>query len=66
MDFGNYQPASIHGQKFHDHNADGRKDRFLDSALNGWTIQVLDAAGSVVATQVTDDEDLDGDGSIDP
>ena len=57
--------ASIHGRKFNDLNADGVRDAD-EPWLNGWTIQLLDSNGIVVAEQVTMDQDLNGDGTIDP
>ncbi len=65
LDFGNYQPASVHGRKWHDLDGDGQLDSG-EPFLNGWTIELLDATGSVVATTLTMDMDLDGSGSIDP
>jgi hypothetical protein len=51
--FGNMQAEGvICGIKFEDKNGNGRQD--LDEVgLNGWTIQVKDAAGHLVATVVT-------------
>lgn len=63
-DFGNYRPGSITGRKWHDLSGEGRWDRD-EPALSGWTIQLLDDTGQVVATTVTADIDLNGDGQID-
>ena len=58
-------PGSIHGQKFHDSNANAQRDPG-EVGLNDWTIRLVDADGTEVATQETHDLDLNGDGSIDP
>jgi len=65
--FGNQSnPGSISGQKFHDVNANGVRDAG-ETGLDGWTIERVDAhTGLVVATAVTGQVDLDGDGTIDP
>ena len=71
INFGNYlpsdldPPAKIHGQKWHDLNADGVRDP-NEPYLNGWTIELIDATGNVVATTVTGEMDADGDGTITP
>jgi uncharacterized delta-60 repeat protein len=58
--------ASIRGQKFDDIDGSGTHD-IGESGLNGWTIELVDpATGTVVATQVTHDVDLNRDGQIDP
>ncbi len=44
-DFGNYQLAEIHGQKFDDHDADGVKDPG-EEGLGGWTIVLDGTAGT--------------------
>jgi|GEM_PF-2571498 len=65
-DFGAIESATLIGQIFDDHNADGIKD-VVEGRLNGWTVEIVDAATSnVVATAVTMDVDLDDSGSIDP
>jgi len=39
----------------------------LEPGLNGWTIELIDnATGQVIQTRVTQDVDLDGNGTIDP
>ena len=63
--FGNYQPETICGRKWHDLNADGIGDSG-EPAMNGWTIELIDQDGQVVATRLTADVDLNGDGQIDP
>ena len=65
IDFGNYKNASIHGQKFHDLNANGQHDEG-EGYLNGWTIELKDGEGNVVATTVTAGMDVDGDGVVAP
>ena len=62
--FGNVG-GDIHGQKFHDVNLNGVRDNG-EVGLNDWTIRLVDADGTEVATQETHDLDLNGDGSIDP
>ncbi|MCK4600978.1 MAG: beta-propeller fold lactonase family protein, partial [Phycisphaerae bacterium] len=65
-DFGNYQPSTVSGQKWHDLNADGHRDEG-EVGLSGWTIELVDATtGVVVATTETADIDLNTDGVIDP
>jgi hypothetical protein len=39
---------------------------FTEPGLNGWTIELVDADGNVIRTDVTHDIDLDGSGDIDP
>lgn len=65
VDFGNYLFATISGQKFHDRDANGINDAG-DEFLNGWTIELVNQAGTVVDTVVTADFDLDSDGTTDP
>lgn len=57
--------GSIQGGKWQDLNGDGNRDPG-EVGLNGWTIDLLDSLGQVVATQVTANVDLDLDGNIDP
>ncbi|RMG54839.1 MAG: hypothetical protein D6723_04090, partial [Acidobacteria bacterium] len=45
--------GEIHGMKFHDLDGDGVKDPG-EPGLQGWTIQLADAQGNVVATTTTD------------
>jgi len=55
VNFGDYRPVSVSGQKFEDLNADGVKDAG-ESGLDGWTIELVDSAsGDVVDTRVTAD-----------
>src|SRR5262249_28449919 len=59
-------PLTISGQKFDDRNGNGIHDPD-EPGLDGWTIQLVNAAdGSVVATQTTHNVDLNHDGQIDP
>ena len=53
QDFGNFQTITISGEKFNDLTGSGS---FLpgDPGLPGWTIDLLDASGNIVATSVTD------------
>ena len=57
--------AAVHGQKWDDLNADGIKDAG-EPGLNGWTIEIHDSEGNLVASAVTADMDVDEDGSINP
>jgi len=53
QDFGNYQPASLSGQKFEDLDSDGVKDAG-EPGLDGWTIELVDPSTSrVIDTAVT-------------
>lgn len=66
LDFGNFQnQAAISGRKFNDLNGNQVRDAG-ESYLNGWSIELVDASGSVVATQVTHDIDADDSHTIDP
>jgi hypothetical protein len=51
--FGNFQLITISGEKFNDLNSDGTQEPG-EPGLQGWTIDLLNAAGNVVATTVTD------------
>jgi hypothetical protein len=64
-DFGNYQPVHVCGRKWHDLNANGRWEAG-EPALNGWTVELVDSDGQTIATRVTRDRDVNGDGQIDP
>ncbi|MEQ9407607.1 MAG: Calx-beta domain-containing protein [Fuerstiella sp.] len=55
----------IHGRKWNDLNGDGQRTS-NEPWLNGWTIQLVDANGNVVDTQVTADNDINNDNQIDP
>ena len=57
--------AAIHGQKWHDVDADGQQDAD-EPGLNGWTIELRDTKGEVLATAITTDMDADSSGDIDP
>ncbi|MEZ6097972.1 MAG: SdrD B-like domain-containing protein [Pirellulaceae bacterium] len=59
-------PVEIHGQKFLDQNGDGLRDITEDVGLDGWTIELRDAEGELIASTVTTSVDLNGDGTIDP
>ncbi|MHC4563219.1 MAG: SdrD B-like domain-containing protein [Planctomycetota bacterium] len=64
--FGVAQPARISGQIFNDANGNGLRDPD-EPGLNDQTVELVDTAtGNVLATTVTGDEDLDGNGVIDP
>jgi hypothetical protein len=64
LDFSNVQLGAIHGRNFRDANANRVHDAGKEF-LNGWTIELLDALGNLVAVQQTHDVDLDEDGKID-
>ncbi|MCA9327082.1 VWA domain-containing protein [Candidatus Saccharibacteria bacterium] len=53
VNFGNFKNADIKGYKFNDHNGNGQEDNG-DEHLTGWTIQLKNAQGAVIATAVTD------------
>ncbi|HIF01721.1 MAG TPA: hypothetical protein EYQ63_33150 [Fuerstia sp.] len=57
--------GSIHGRKYNDLNANGTWESG-EPWLNGWTIELVNAAGTVVDQQVTADMDLNDDNEIDP
>jgi len=48
--FGNYQDVTKSGYKWHDLNADGVWDG-NEPGLNGWTVEVRDAAGQLVGSR---------------
>jgi protocatechuate 3,4-dioxygenase beta subunit/methionine-rich copper-binding protein CopC len=52
-DFGNFQLITISGQKFNDLNGDGAQEAG-ESGLPGWTIDLLDPTGAIIASTVTD------------
>lgn len=55
----------VYGRKFNDLNGDGERDEG-EGWLSGWTIELVDADGNVVDSQVTGDLDLNNDNQIDP
>lgn len=66
-DFGNVnlvQQGQIQGRKWNDLNADGVRTE-NEPWLNGWVVELVDAAGTVVDTTTTADIDLNMDGQID-
>ena len=69
VDFGNQRPpgdsGSIHGQKWHDRNANAKRDPG-EEGLDGWQLELLDMNGNVVAVAVTMSMDVNLDGDIDP
>ena len=54
--------GTISGQKYHDRNLNGVQEPG-EEFLAGWTIQLLDATGTVIDTATTGDVDIDGDGT---
>ena len=60
-----FQPTVISGHKFEDTNGNGTAD-LQERGVNGWEVQLRDTEGNVLATQLTQNIDLNGDGSIDP
>jgi hypothetical protein len=68
VNFGNVSlatPGSVHGRKWNDLNGDGQRSSD-EPWLNGWDIELVDAAGNVVQTATTMDMDLNNDNQIDP
>ena len=53
LQFGNFQSITISGEKFNDLNGDGTQEPG-EPGLQGWTIDLYDAAGDFIATTVTD------------
>jgi serine-aspartate repeat-containing protein C/D/E len=53
VDFGNFQLGRLAGAKFDDVNGDGVRQAD-EPGLQGWTIQLLNTAGAVLATTTTD------------
>jgi hypothetical protein len=49
LNFGNWMPGSIHGTKWHDLNADGKKDT-NEPGLKGWEIKLTGAATQSAVT----------------
>jgi len=65
-DFGMVQAASVSGGLFYDLNGDGVQDGG-EVGLNGWAVELIDTASQErIATAITDDIDLDDNGTIDP
>lgn len=56
--------GTIEGRKFNDQNGNGTRDA-SEPFLNGWTIELVNASGTIVQTQVTADRDINNDGQID-
>ena len=50
LNFGNYQLVTFAGQVYNDLNGDGSNDGGTDPGLQGWTVNLLDASGNLVAT----------------
>jgi hypothetical protein len=59
IQFGNAQPVEIWGKKWNDLDGDGIWDK-CEPPLEGWSIELLDAAGNVLATDVTDADGVYG------
>jgi hypothetical protein len=60
------QFGSIHGQKWHDRNANGTRDPD-EPGLDGWVVVLENPlAGAPPSTTTTHSVDLNGDGQIDP
>ncbi|MCU0871890.1 MAG: FG-GAP-like repeat-containing protein [Pirellulaceae bacterium] len=57
--------SQVSGAKWADRDGDGTWDAD-EPGLNGWTIELINAQGQRVASAVTRDLDLNGDGRIDP
>ncbi len=58
-------PVEIHGQKYRDINGNGLRDAD-EHGLDGWTIELRDVEGNLLASMVTTSIDLNEDGAIDP
>jgi protocatechuate 3,4-dioxygenase beta subunit len=52
--FGNFELVTIAGQVYNDLNGDGSNDGGTDPGLQGWTIDLLDPKGKVIATTTSD------------
>lgn len=66
IDFGNVPPPdSLIGRKYFDWNKNGEYDED-EVGLNGFVIELYDANNELVATQETQNDDINGDGEIDP
>jgi len=63
--FGNFKKIKVSGQKYNDLNANGQQDAG-EYGLDGFTFDLIDKNGAVVATTTSQDVDLDGNGVIDP
>ena len=61
----NAEIGVVTGQKWHDLNADGIKDS-NEPGLDGWSIQLFDDGGTVVAEAITESIDVNTDGQINP
>ena len=62
IDFGMYLvPTAVQGLQFHDRNGNGTQDPG-EEGLNGWEIKLYDAQGQEIASTLTQDIDVDGDG----
>ncbi|MCP4783725.1 MAG: hypothetical protein GY878_09240 [Fuerstiella sp.] len=54
--FGNSQSGAIDGVKWHDQNTNGTRDSG-EPGLAGWTIEIVNSAGTVVRTATTEADD---------
>jgi len=61
--FGNFKQIKVCGLKFNDRNNNSVRDGG-EEGLNGFTIELYDKNGNLVATTTTKDIDLNNDGSI--
>ncbi len=53
LDFGNFQLVNVTGEVYNDLNGNGNLDPG-DPGLQGWTVNLLDASGNMVATTTSD------------
>ena len=60
-----FERVEIQGQKFRDINANGVRDAG-EIGLSGWTIELRDVEGDLLAQTVTQSIDINNDGAIDP
>ena len=65
MDFGLTQSMALSGQVVDDSDGDGTIDP-TEAGLDGWTVELTNGSGTVLASTTTASVDLDGSGAIDP
>ena len=53
LNFGNFKTFSVSGSVYNDVNGDGLRNGG-DPGLQGWTVNLIDSSGNVLATQTTD------------
>lgn len=60
VNFGNFRPGTISGQKFEDLNGNGERDQG-EPGLSDWTISLFDGAATISAVTMSDDPDTQND-----